>query len=315
MPESEYKLPRALVGCRKEEDFKHLIADNNLQIPMFEKEFEGNFFKSVEDLDFGSLNQFNTDLYRCFTRFYEQEIGKRPSDEIVLWAFNNAYRIAMDGLSNPAQFIISKYERAFSEKTVMGIRIPRDKQEVAAVICMAYAIMEEEEEKSAKLKYILSLAKASYHSFIKKMKNTQDDTPQKQQLPFPLTSSTPPTAKRGAPKTQLFTDGKEEQYAEHFRNFLLTNGYDLVFSKDMNEKVNIALMCFLYELNINLDRKDTACFRFLKESCGLEYETTHKEQYLGQKWCKEFAKVKDGTPKGATFRRVKQFIEDNNVLE
>jgi hypothetical protein len=124
------------------------------------------------------------------------------------------------------------------------------------------------------------------------------------------------STKKGAPKTCLFTgEVEEKQYAEHFRNFLLTNGYDLVFSKDMNEKVNIALMCFLYELNINLDGKDTACFRFLEESCGLEYKTTHKEQRLGQKWCKSFAKVKDSTPKGATFRLVKQFIEDNNVIE
>lgn len=217
MQESEYKLPHALVGCRKEKDFKHLIADNNLQIPMFEKEFEGNFFKSVEDLDFDSLNQFNTDLYRCFTRFYEQEIGKRPSDEIVLWSFNNAYRIAMKGLSNPAQFIISEYEKAFSEKTVMGIRIPRDKQEIAAVICMAYAIMEEEEEKSAKLEYILSLAKANYNSFIRKMKNIKDGTTT--QTPPPSATTTPEdkkdkrtgTKRAGRPTARLIRDEEKEK--------------------------------------------------------------------------------------------------------
>ena len=331
MQESEYKLPHALVGCKKEEDFKLLIATNNQQIHFFEEEtgkhFEGDFFKNIKDLEFNSLNQFNVNLYRSFARFYEKEIGKYPSDEITLWSFNNAYRIAMDGLCEPLQFNINKYEKALSEVKIHGIRIPRDRQEVVAVICMAYAILEEEEEKSAKLNYVLSLTRASYHSFIKKMKNTQDATPPsgtteteteedvKTTPPFPLTSSTPPTAKRGAPKTQLFTDGKEEQYAEHFRNFLHINGYDLTFTVDMNDKVNIALRCFLHECDTNLDRKDTACFRFLKESCSLEYKTNHKEQWTGQKWCKEFKKVKDDTPKGATLGRVQQFIKDNKVLE
>lgn len=181
MQESEYKLPHALVGCKKEEDFKLLIATNNQQIHFFEEEtgkhFEGNFFKNIKDFEFNSLNQFNVNLYRSFARFYEKEIGKYPSDEITLWSFNNAYRIAMDGLCEPLQFNINKYEKALSEVKIHGIRIPRDRQEVVAVICMAYAILEEEEEKSAKLNYVLSLTRASYHSFIKKMKNTQDATP------------------------------------------------------------------------------------------------------------------------------------------
>lgn len=180
MQESEYKLPHALVGCEKEEDFKLLITANNQQIHFFEEEtgkhFEGNFFKTIKDLEFNSLNQFNVNLYRSFARFYEKEIGKYPSDEITLWSFNNAYRIAMDGLCEPLQFNINKYEKALSEVKIQGITIPRDRQEVVAVICMAYAILEEEEEKSAKLNYVLSLTRASYHSFIKKMKNTQDAT-------------------------------------------------------------------------------------------------------------------------------------------
>lgn len=181
MQESEYKLPHALVGCEKEEDFKLLITANNQQIHFFEEEtgkhFEGNFFKTIKDLEFNSLNQFNVNLYRSFARFYEKEIGKYPSDEITLWSFNNAYRIAMDGLREPLRFNINIYEEGLSVVRIQEMWIPRDRQEVVAVICMAYAILEEEEEKSAKLNYVLSLTRASYHSFIKKMKNTQDATP------------------------------------------------------------------------------------------------------------------------------------------
>lgn len=181
MQESKYKLPHALVGCEKEEDFKLLITANNQQIHFFEEEtgkhFEGNFFKTIKDLEFNSLNQFNVNLYRSFARFYEKEIGKYPSDEITLWSFNNAYRIAMDGLREPLRFNINIYEEGLSVVRIQEMWIPRDRQEVVAVICMAYAILEEEEEKSAKLNYVLSLTRASYHSFIKKMKNTQDATP------------------------------------------------------------------------------------------------------------------------------------------
>lgn len=158
-----------------------MITANNLQIHFFEEEtgkhFEGNFFKTIKDLEFNSLNQFNVNLYRSFARFYEKEIGKYPSDEITLWSFNNAYRIAMDGLREPLRFNINIYEEGLSVVRIQEMWIPRDRQEVVAVICMAYAILEEEEEKSAKLNYVLSLTRASYHSFIKKMKNTQDATP------------------------------------------------------------------------------------------------------------------------------------------
>ena len=131
----------------------------------------------------------------------------------------------------------------------------------------------------------------------------------------PTPPTTPPT-KRGCPKTKLFSADEEKQIAGHFRNFLHTNGYELAFTEDMNDKVNIALMCFLYELDINLDRKDTACFRFLKDSCGLEYNPAHQENLrTGHKWCKEFAKVKNGDPKGATLRLVGEFMKNNNMLE
>lgn len=216
MQESEYKLPHALVGCKKEEDFKLLIAHNNQQIHFFEEEtgkhFEGNFFKNIKDLEFNSLNQFNVNLYRSFARFYEKEIGKYPSDELTLWSFNNAYRIAMDGLCEPLQFNINKYEKALSEVTIQGIRMPRDKQEVVAVICMAYAILEEEEEKSAKLNYVLSLTKASYHSFIKKMKNAEDDTP-----PSVTTETKTEEQVKTTPPNHSYTEEEQKSIAKVLR--------------------------------------------------------------------------------------------------
>lgn len=216
MQESEYKLPHALVGCKKEEDFKLLIATNNQQIHLFEEEmgkhFKGNFFKNIKDLEFNSLNQFNVNLYRSFARFYEKEIGKYPSDEITLWSFNNAYRIAMDGLCEPLQFNINKYEKALSEVKIQGITIPRDRQEVVAVICMAYAILEEEEEKSAKLNYVLSLTRASYHSFIKKMKNTQDATP-----PYDTTETETEEEVKTTPPNHSYTEEEQKSIAKVLR--------------------------------------------------------------------------------------------------
>jgi hypothetical protein len=221
MQESEYKLPHALVGCEKEEDFKLLITANNQQIHFFEEEtgkhFEGNFFKTIKDLEFNSLNQFNVNLYRSFARFYEKEIGKYPSDEITLWSFNNAYRIAMDGLREPLRFNINIYEEGLSVVRIQEMWIPRDRQEVVAVICMAYAILEEEEEKSAKLNYVLSLTRASYHSFIKKMKNIKDGTTT--QTP-PPTATPPPedkkdkrtgTKRAGRPTARLIRDEEKEK--------------------------------------------------------------------------------------------------------
>lgn len=222
MQESEYKLPHALVGCEKEEDFKLLITANNQQIHFFEEEtgkhFEGNFFKTIKDLEFNSLNQFNVNLYRSFARFYEKEIGKYPSDEITLWSFNNAYRIAMDGLCEPLQFNINKYEKALSEVKIQGITIPRDRQEVVAVICMAYAILEEEEEKSAKLNYVLSLTRASYHSFIKKMKNTQDATP-----PSGTTETETEEEVKTTPPNHSYTEEEQKSIAKVLRQEI--NGY------------------------------------------------------------------------------------------
>lgn len=216
MQESEYKLPHALVGCEKEELFKLLIAENNQQIHLFEEEtgkhFEGDFFKNIKDLEFNSLNQFNVNLYRSFARFYEKEIGKYPSDEITLWSFNNAYRIAMDGLCVPLQFNINKYEKALSEVKIHGIRIPRDRQEVVAVICMAYAILEEEEEKSAKLNCVLSLTRASYHSFIKKMKNTQDATP-----PSGTTETETEEEAKTTPPNHSYTEEEQKSIAKVLR--------------------------------------------------------------------------------------------------
>lgn len=216
MQESEYKLPHALVGCEKEEDFKLLITANNQQIHFFEEEmgkhFKGNFFKNIKDLEFNSLNQFNVNLYRSFARFYEKEIGKYPSDEITLWSFNNAYRIAMDGLYEPLQFNINKYEKALSEVKIQGITIPRDRQEVVAVICMAYAILEEEEEKSAKLNYVLSLTRASYHSFIKKMKNTQDATP-----PSDTTETETEEEVKTTPPNHSYTEEEQKSIAKVLR--------------------------------------------------------------------------------------------------
>lgn len=217
MQESEYKLPHALVGCEKEELFKLLIAENNQQIHLFEEEtgkhFEGDFFKNIKDLEFNSLNQFNVNLYRSFARFYEKEIGKYPSDEITLWSFNNAYRIAMDGLCVPLQFNINKYEKALSEVKIHGIRIPRDRQEVVAVICMAYAILEEEEEKSAKLNCVLSLTRASYHSFIKKMKNTQDATP-----PSGTTETETEEEAKTTPPNYSYTEEEQKSIAKVLRH-------------------------------------------------------------------------------------------------
>ena len=216
MQESEYKLPHALVGCKKEEDFKLLIVVNNQQMDFFEEEtgkhFEGKFFKNIKDLEFNSLNQFNVNLYRSFARFYEKEIGKYPSDEITLWSFNNAYRIAMDGLCEPLQFNINKYEKALSEVKIQGITIPRDRQEVVAVICMAYAILEEEEEKSAKLNYVLSLTRASYHSFIKKMKNTQDATP-----PSGTTETATEEEVKTTPPNHSYTEEEQKSIAKVLR--------------------------------------------------------------------------------------------------
>ena len=52
-----------LVGCKKEEDFKLLIATNNQQIHFFEEEtgkhFEGNFFKNIKDLERQNDKQIN----------------------------------------------------------------------------------------------------------------------------------------------------------------------------------------------------------------------------------------------------------------
>lgn len=216
MQESEYKLPHALVGCEKEEDFKLLITANNQQIHFFEEEtgkhFEGNFFKTIKDLEFNSLNQFNVNLYRSFARFYEKEIGKYPSDEITLWSFNNAYRIAMDGLREPLRFNINIYEEGLSVVRIQEMWIPRDRQEVVAVICMAYAILEEEEEKSAKLNYVLSLTRASYHSFIKKMKNTQDATP-----PSGTTETEMEEEVKTTPPNHSYTEEEQKSIAKVLR--------------------------------------------------------------------------------------------------
>ena len=216
MQESEYKLPHALVGCEKEEDFKLLITANNQQIHFFEEEtgkhFEGNFFKTIKDLEFNSLNQFNVNLYRSFARFYEKEIGKYPSDEITLWSFNNAYRIAMDGLREPLRFNINIYEEGLSVVRIQEMWIPRDRQEVVAVICMAYAILEEEEEKSAKLNYVLSLTRASYHSFIKKMKNTQDATP-----PSSTTETETEEEVKTTPPNHSYTEEEQKSIAKVLR--------------------------------------------------------------------------------------------------
>ena len=193
-----------------------MIVVNNQQMDFFEEEtgkhFEGKFFKNIKDLEFNSLNQFNVNLYRSFARFYEKEIGKYPSDEITLWSFNNAYRIAMDGLCEPLQFNINKYEKALSEVKIQGITIPRDRQEVVAVICMAYAILEEEEEKSAKLNYVLSLTRASYHSFIKKMKNTQDATP-----PSGTTETATEEEVKTTPPNHSYTEEEQKSIAKVLR--------------------------------------------------------------------------------------------------
>lgn len=264
MPESEFKLPRALVGCKKEEDFKLLIATNNQQIQFFEEEtgksFKGDFFKNIKDLEFNSLNQFNVNLYLSFVRFYEKEIGKYPSDEITLWSFNNAYRIAMNSLSNPTLFTISIYERALSEVTVHGIRIPRDKQEVAAVICMAYLIMEEEEEKSSKLKYFLLLAKANYNSFIRKMKSIMDGTTTP--TPPPSTTTTPEHS-NDTPQAYSYTEEEQKSITKVLRQEI--NGYIIEKLKECIElcesQTDYALLeIALYENNYIKQRNGHLAF-------------------------------------------------------
>ena len=304
-------------------------------------------FKSIDDVE-TNTECFNKKLYMGLLDAYEANTydNSLPTPEVVLMLFNGAYAMSIHALNhkNPELYYEEDYRNIWWTGKVdadFGNEIDVHMEHICA--CMIYRILEAENNPryDVLLRKIKNLIKGS--NFVEAdtldlFKHTKvsatpptpttEDTPinntQTEQKtteekvktpPFPPTSSTPPTAKRGAPKTQLFTDGKEEQYAEHFRNFLHTNGYDLAFTENMDDRVNIALMCFLYELDTNLDRKDTACFRFLKESCGLEYKTSHKEQRSGQKWCKEFKKVKDDTPKGATLGHVRQFIEDNNVLE
>lgn len=288
MQESEYKLPHALVGCEKEEDFKLLITANNQQIHFFEEEtgkhFEGNFFKTIKDLEFNSLNQFNVNLYRSFARFYEKEIGKYPSDEITLWSFNNAYRIAMDGLREPLRFNINKYEKALSEVKIHGIRIPRDRQEVVAVICMAYAILEEEEEKSAKLNYVLSLTKASYHSFIKKMKNTQDATP-----PLSTTETATETEEevKTTPPNHSYTEEEQKSIAKVLRQEI--NEYIIERLKECiklcESQVDYALLeIALYENNYIKKRNGHQAFIKAMIALHLLEDGSVKTENLRQKF-------------------------------
>lgn len=196
-----FKLPRALVGCRKEEDFRRLIDENNMRLLLPETVFgfKGNFFKNIQDLEFENLNQFNKELYRSFVGFYEKETGMSPSDETTLWVFNNAYRIALDGMYETLFNIRKRVEdlsKIVIEEGTSYYTFLRDKEEVVAVLCMAHNIFGEEEKSNEKAQGIRYLIKGAYDSFIREMEYAA----------LPTIS---------ADTVITFTEDKEKQNAEH----------------------------------------------------------------------------------------------------
>lgn len=261
MQDSEYKIPHALVGCEKEEDFKLLITANNQQIHFFEEEtgkhFEGNFFKTIKDLEFNSLNQFNVNLYRSFARFYEKEIGKYPSDEITLWSFNNAYRIAMDGLREPLRFNINIYEEGLSVVRIQEMWIPRDRHEVAAIFCMTCSILSQETTPTAEIEILMDKIRRKYANEIEYF--------------------LPPARKQGHDKGTLF-DSVEETKTRASEFMDLFHGTDLPLVNNSQQNIinkTIKAKCkewFGKRTPINA----SAVYRFLYNDCKLNFKSEEK---------------------------------------
>lgn len=261
MQDSEYKIPHALVGCEKEEDFKLLITANNQQIHFFEEEtgkhFEGNFFKTIKDLEFNSLNQFNVNLYRSFARFFEKEIGKYPSDEITLWSFNNAYRIAMDGLREPLRFNINIYEEGLSVVRIQEMWIPRDRHEVAAIFCMTCSILSQETTPTAEIEILMDKIRRKYVNEIEYF--------------------LPPARKQGHDKGTLF-DSVEETKTRASEFMDLFHGTDLPLVNNSQQNIinkTIKAKCkewFGKRTPINA----SAVYRFLYNDCKLNFKSEEK---------------------------------------
>lgn len=261
MQDSEYKIPHALVGCEKEEDFKLLITANNQQIHFFEEEtgkhFEGNFFKTIKDLEFNSLNQFNVNLYRSFARFFEKEIGKYPSDEITLWSFNNAYRIAMDGLREPLRFNINIYEEGLSVVRIQEMWIPRDRHEVAAIFCMTCSILSQETTPTAEIEILMDKIRRKYANEIEYF--------------------LPPARKQGHDKGTLF-DSVEETKTRASEFMDLFHGTDLPLVNNSQQNIinkTIKAKCkewFGKRTPINA----SAVYRFLYNDCKLNFKSEEK---------------------------------------
>ena len=238
-----------------------MITANNQQIHFFEEEtgkhFEGNFFKTIKDLEFNSLNQFNVNLYRSFARFYEKEIGKYPSDEITLWSFNNAYRIAMDGLREPLRFNINIYEEGLSVVRIQEMWIPRDRHEVAAIFCMTCSILSQETTPTAEIEILMDKIRRKYANEIEYF--------------------LPPARKQGHDKGTLF-DSVEETKTRASEFMDLFHGTDLPLVNNSQQNIinkTIKAKCkewFGKRTPINA----SAVYRFLYNDCKLNFKSEEK---------------------------------------
>ena len=314
---ADYKIPQVVAGTQVQQFIKEALTFTSVDgVQNCSLTKNKDIFTDLTQLyQEMETNQFLFNLFNFMHKSY-RNIDEPVGDEQILTLFNLAFKTACAALNtqNPITKI-SNWDKIISN---YFFRV----HEVCVTWVMVYCILNEEKEKTQFMVLFLDDLKTNFwfESKYELFDSITHTTPAKESTtPLPVeqtpapTPTTPPKQKRGAKKTYLFTDGVEPQYAKHFRNFLHTYKHELTFTENMNDVVNIALRCFTFELDINLDRKDKACFRFLNESCGLEYKTNCTEQQPGQKWCKEFAKVKDDKPRGLISRQIKDFIEKQHV--
>lgn len=218
----EYKLCRALEGCREEEYFRCLVELKNKEIPLLIADiydyFASNLFKGIDDLDKEALNEFNLTLRDRLEEFYKKELNKFPKDGFILWAFNNAYRIALTIIAYPLRDHLRHIENGLSKFTHKGVWGYRDNIEIAAVMCMVHNIVQQELPSVRNHNILLSKIACKYNTHISRFNQTQTPVPQTNTATPARETTTPLPVEQTPETTSAPTDKVSYEVPEAVRN-------------------------------------------------------------------------------------------------
>ena len=214
----EYKLCRALEGCREEEYFRWIVEQENKIIPLLYHFFDSNLFKGIDDLDKEALNEFNLTLRHRLEEFYEKELNKFATDGFILWAFNKAYRIALTIIAYPLENSLRDIEDGLSEFRENGVWGYRDKIEITAVMCMVHNIVQQELPSVGDHTFLFWEIACKYNTHISRFNQTQTPVPEKSTSTTATETTTPLPVEQTPDPTSASTDKESHEVPEAVKN-------------------------------------------------------------------------------------------------